>query len=159
MRSLWHRISALFAIQPGHTFVTSGLYAVVRHPSYLGGLIALVGWAVVFRSSFFFSSRRRHTRCLSDWSSDVCSSDLIRSVAFSPDDKSLLSGSNDRSARLWDVVSGQELLALKHKSSVHLVAFSPDGKRSEERRVGKECRARRWRCREDESRRTERKSG
>src|SRR5215472_15077891 len=25
--------------------------------------------------SFFFSSRRRHTRCLSDWSSDVCSSD------------------------------------------------------------------------------------
>src|SRR5258705_53159 len=24
---------------------------------------------------FFFSSRRRHTRCLSDWSSDVCSSD------------------------------------------------------------------------------------
>src|SRR5258705_216648 len=25
---------------------------------------------------FFFASRRRHTRCLSDWSSDVCSSDL-----------------------------------------------------------------------------------
>src|SRR5262245_64363295 len=29
---------------------------------------------------FFFSSRRRHTRCLSDWSSDVCSSDLTRAV-------------------------------------------------------------------------------
>src|SRR5262245_61299100 len=27
------------------------------------------------RDNFFFSSRRRHTRCLSDWSSDVCSSD------------------------------------------------------------------------------------
>src|SRR5207245_7008119 len=26
---------------------------------------------------FFFSSRRRHTRCYRDWSSDVCSSDLI----------------------------------------------------------------------------------
>src|SRR5436853_2611578 len=26
---------------------------------------------------FFFSSRRRHMRCLSDWSSDVCSSDLV----------------------------------------------------------------------------------
>src|SRR5262245_8232559 len=26
---------------------------------------------------FFFASRRRHTRCLSDWSSDVCSSDLL----------------------------------------------------------------------------------
>src|SRR5205814_3501227 len=30
----------------------------------------------VFVFVFFFSSRRRHTRCLSDWSSDVCSSDL-----------------------------------------------------------------------------------
>src|SRR5262245_5718030 len=32
----------------------------------------------VFLFFFFFSSRRRHTRCLSDWSSDVCSSDLNR---------------------------------------------------------------------------------
>src|ERR1039458_1086498 len=31
---------------------------------------------VVVCGLFFFSSRRRHTRCLSDWSSDVCSSDL-----------------------------------------------------------------------------------
>src|SRR5258705_1713573 len=31
----------------------------------------------------FFSSRRRHTRCLSDWSSDVCSSDLERRRGFS----------------------------------------------------------------------------
>src|SRR5258705_9211817 len=30
---------------------------------------------------FFFSSRRRHTRCLSDWSSDVCSSDLEDGIA------------------------------------------------------------------------------
>src|SRR5436853_7782691 len=30
----------------------------------------------MFFCFFFFSSRRRHTRCLSDWSSDVCSSDL-----------------------------------------------------------------------------------
>src|SRR5947199_2436626 len=30
----------------------------------------------IYRVFFFFSSRRRHTRCLSDWSSDVCSSDL-----------------------------------------------------------------------------------
>src|SRR5262245_64808084 len=31
----------------------------------------------MFICFFFFSSRRRHTRCLSDWSSDVCSSDLV----------------------------------------------------------------------------------
>src|SRR5262245_65649183 len=30
---------------------------------------------------FFLSSRRRHTRCLSDWSSDVCSSDLVTQTA------------------------------------------------------------------------------
>src|SRR5947199_7182533 len=37
-------------------------------------------------SIFFFSSRRRHTRCLSDWSSDVCSSDLLarRRLAHEP---------------------------------------------------------------------------
>src|SRR5215212_6240969 len=33
--------------------------------------------SVTFLFFFFFSSRRRHTRCLSDWSSDVCSSDLV----------------------------------------------------------------------------------
>src|SRR5262245_20356459 len=34
-----------------------------------------------FHFLFFFSSRRRHTRCLSDWSSDVCSSDLGGALA------------------------------------------------------------------------------
>src|SRR5256884_6425511 len=31
---------------------------------------------------FFFSSRRRHTRCSRDWSSDVCSSDLITTPLY-----------------------------------------------------------------------------
>src|SRR5262245_63926133 len=35
---------------------------------------------IFFFFFFFFSSRRRHTRCLSDWSSDVCSSDLGKKV-------------------------------------------------------------------------------
>src|SRR5437899_8242550 len=38
-------------------------------------------WAMMPKLRFFFSSRRRHTRCLSDWSSDVCSSDLGDSEA------------------------------------------------------------------------------
>src|SRR5438045_4351433 len=39
-------------------------------------LLCLRAWACsTNRIAFFFSSRRRHTRCLSDWSSDVCSSD------------------------------------------------------------------------------------
>src|SRR3989449_4913135 len=32
---------------------------------------------------FFFSSRRRHTRCSRDWSSDVCSSDLMAAIQAS----------------------------------------------------------------------------
>src|SRR2546429_2847189 len=34
---------------------------------------------------FFFSSRRRHTRCSRDWSSDVCSSDLAFPTVVDPD--------------------------------------------------------------------------
>src|SRR5262245_30932512 len=41
------------------------------------------GW-VTNMLQFFFSSRRRHTRCLSDWSSDVCSSDLASKFAGAP---------------------------------------------------------------------------
>src|SRR5262245_8665921 len=46
---------------------------------------------------FFFSSRRRHTRCLSDWSSDVCSSDLIRSKEPRRLSKSALVGTSRKS--------------------------------------------------------------
>src|SRR5437899_7387249 len=38
----------------------------------------------LFYFFFFFSSRRRHTRCLSDWSSDVCSSDLPMTSSAQP---------------------------------------------------------------------------
>src|SRR6266498_5069203 len=39
---------------------------------------------MVYLFFFFFSSRRRHTRCGRDWSSDVCSSDLIRNLKGKP---------------------------------------------------------------------------
>src|SRR5262245_62641535 len=41
---------------------------------------------------FWFSSRRRHTRCLSDWSSDVCSSDLKTIVTFTAPNKMKFEG-------------------------------------------------------------------
>src|SRR5699024_3205919 len=41
------------------------------------------------RFSFFFSSRRRHTRSKRDWSSDVCSSDLLNVVLTMPKIKTL----------------------------------------------------------------------
>src|SRR5690349_24125988 len=71
---------------------------------------------------FFFSSRRRHTSSLRDWSSDVCSSDLRRRRWISCRD-------------FWSptLVTVQEF-------TTHTSAASSG--RSEERRVGKECRTR-----------------
>lgn len=47
---LGRRFSGLVAIQHGHTLVTSGVYGVIRHPSYLGLLINSLGWGLAFRS-------------------------------------------------------------------------------------------------------------
>src|SRR6516225_2111323 len=47
---LGRRFSGLVAIQSGHTLVTSGVYGVIRHPSYLGLLVNALGWALAFRS-------------------------------------------------------------------------------------------------------------
>src|SRR5580698_1656071 len=69
--------------------------------------------------SFFFSSRRRHTRLTCDWSSDVCSSDLTN--------------------RAVSRVHCE--LRLRNRAVQVVDAGSTNG-RSEERRVGKECRSR-----------------
>jgi protein-S-isoprenylcysteine O-methyltransferase Ste14 len=47
---LGNRFSGLVAIQPNHELVTGGLYSVIRHPSYLGLLLASLGWSLAFRS-------------------------------------------------------------------------------------------------------------
>jgi protein-S-isoprenylcysteine O-methyltransferase Ste14 len=44
------RFSGLVAIQPGHTLVTSGVYGVIRHPSYLGLLVNALGWGLAFHA-------------------------------------------------------------------------------------------------------------
>ena len=48
---LGRRFSGLVAIQEGHELVTDGLYRVIRHPSYLGLLVTVFGWSLVFRSA------------------------------------------------------------------------------------------------------------
>ena len=48
---LGRRFSGLVAIQPDHKLVTTGIYSVIRHPSYLGALIMVLGWALAFRST------------------------------------------------------------------------------------------------------------
>src|SRR5437879_13347404 len=80
---------------------------------------------------FFFSSRRRHTRYIGDWSSDVCSSDL---KAFDLDRRNLLASNAFRQ------LSGGKKNQVRHSSG--RLRHRRQSVRSEERRVGKECRAR-----------------
>jgi WD40 repeat protein len=55
---------------------------------------------------------------------------LVAKIAFSPDGKSVVTASQDGTARLWDDESGNELAILKgHQKDVNTAAFSPDGKR------------------------------
>ena len=54
----------------------------------------------------------------------------VRGVAFSPDGKRIATASIEGTAKIWDAVSGQELLTLRgHSDKVWGVAFSPDGTR------------------------------
>src|SRR5689334_23415098 len=94
---------------------------------------------LLFLFFFFFSSRRRHTRWNCDWSSDVCSSDLggrrRRGSARGGDD-ALLPPRDAPEPRLLRP-PGPRPLVLRRRD-----LRAPGRRRSEERRVGKECRAR-----------------
>src|SRR5437870_12741139 len=79
--------------------------------------------------SFFFSSRRRHTRWPRDWSSDVCSSDLgTLAVSHGAEPHVLAVGG----------IAKVEVLGLVPAAEAD--SIGPSRNRSEERRVGKECR-------------------
>src|SRR5690606_40488731 len=85
---------------------------------------------LLYLSFFFFSSRRRHTRFSRDWSSDVCSSDLgltLLAVLVFHD-----------VAQVAQVDRGSLADSLQDQFTLDTVKA---GTRSEERRVGKECRS------------------
>src|SRR3712207_7635227 len=86
---------------------------------------------------FFFSSRRRHTRYWRDWSSDVCSSDLTITKKELID--RIAESSNSKRVQVKRVVQQflDEIVAELGRGN--RLEFRD---RSEERRVGKECRSR-----------------
>src|SRR5699024_11660190 len=91
---------------------------------------------------FFFSSRRRHTRSNRDWSSDVCSSDLLAPPALpmrTPPPPDLFLS--------FDFLPRSNLPLPLPPPALSLSQWCPRSwngdHRSEERRVGKECRSRR----------------
>src|SRR5439155_19055718 len=94
---------------------------------------------------FFFSSRRRHTRWPRDWSSDVCSSDLCTNGC--PTSGTLGSNALKSGVTLEDLLRNTQASALATKTFADLIAYTDpqtlhNYTRSEERRVGKECRSR-----------------
>src|SRR5262249_58373162 len=106
----------------------------------------------IFFICFFFSSRRRHTRLVSDWSSDVCSSDLQRR-----EDVPLLTEhflrrfarSLGRAVRSVTAEAQQCLNSYDWPGNVRQLQsvlkyalIQSTGDRSEERRVGKKWRGR-----------------
>src|SRR3989338_4936892 len=53
----------------------------------------------------------------------------VHAVAFSPDGRTLISGSYDHTLKLWDIASGREIRTLiGHAENIYAVAFSPDGR-------------------------------
>src|SRR5690606_40173249 len=109
--------------------------------------------------SFFFSSRRRHTRFSRDWSSDVCSSDLylkttktIKMEALKLNKETaikLYPTAATEFRKMLEETFGEK--ALKPKVTDRVKTFED---RSEERRVGKECSSR-WTRAEERKTRTE----
>src|SRR3712207_7399672 len=90
-------------------------------------------------SCFFFSSRRRHTRYWRDWSSDVCSSDLLSSPGPPNTSAGEIHCSHTPHSPLCRGSSSRDPCSLENSRP-----SLPGGHRgrSEERRVGKECRSR-----------------
>jgi WD40 repeat protein len=53
----------------------------------------------------------------------------VRSIAWSPDGKTLVSGCTDKTVKLWDSATGTMLASLQgYTEDVYSVAWSPDGK-------------------------------
>lgn len=85
-------------------------------------------WVYVYPHWYIWAVQRPQ-----DWSAEEGGTleghrERVSSVAFSPDGKTLASGSSDNTIKLWDLQSGMMTHTLTgHRNDVNVVAFSPDG--------------------------------
>src|SRR5260221_10617146 len=119
-----------------HAFFHLGLFFF-----YIGHLVIRLNCLlIIYVFFFFFSSRRRHTRSLCDWSSDVCSSDLVAPVGpemAMPRRRPRIRPFPARRAR-----RSRQDLPDPTRFAGCFPAPPPAVRRSEERRVGEEGRSR-----------------
>src|SRR5438876_9636546 len=118
------------------------LYVVVYSFFYVGSVVSSLVFVfyyfIFFFFFFFFSSRRRHTRWTGDWSSDVCSSDLnigMLQTSFGDLKRQGHSGASVHYLPFQNPSRYADSYVQKPKLLLHRRV------RSEERRVGKECRS------------------
>jgi len=99
---------------------STGFFELVRAPK--GADVAAVskGWLPELRNS----TLRRQQVVFTGHAGGT-----YRAIAFAPDGRTLATGSVDKTVRLWQVETGQEVCTLKFGSHVHSVAFSPDGRK------------------------------
>ncbi|NVO01358.1 MAG: caspase family protein [Bacteroidetes bacterium] len=87
---------------------------------FLQAFVAII-FLLFFQNSFLFSQPNLIV--------PVGHTGIVFSIAYSPDGKFVLTGSQDGRAKLWDASSGKELITYNgHTNSVTSVAFSKDGK-------------------------------
>src|SRR5690242_20880707 len=116
------------------------VYQICEHyyTLYFIYIIMVILTLFLFFFFFFFSSRRRHTRLTCDWSSDVCSSDLAAG------NRDQCDHAEEHASSVLHVtgLASRERVALRDFPTTGWIFGSDRQLRSEERRVGKECRSR-----------------
>ena len=109
---------ALVLVSRGHISAQSAAYARENFAGPIPGEIVRSKRGQMELVNILGSRRFRHAR-------------HVTSVAFSPDGQRALSGSEDKTLKLWEVETGKEIATWRgHESWVTSVAFSPDGQRA-----------------------------